>query len=1015
MKAYAWPGHLCLWLCLALTFPTHALDPDRQYFQYQYVEAPNQAGLGHGAHAVVQDKDGFLWIAADRGLIRFDGHDAEMFRAIDHAGLISNRITDLWITRSGDLLIASEQGMSRHRNGVFESIVGGNKWSAYIRAMTETDDGVIWLGSARGLIRWSGDELGPAHTELIGSVTALHAVGQTLYVGSGNQVLRVEGDSVLPISVPATLSEQSVTDLTLYKDQIWGITQAGIFYIDGDKTVLADHPDLAERVAEKLLVDKDNNLWFYGQQDIGRFLPNGDVETPNAYSEEFGIGAQISAMTEDRNGRIWMASSIYPLSALMDSPLRRISYGEGLLSAQIQAVSKDADGEILLATAAGINRLRGNDIDVVFETEQFAATPVRALLADGRNGLWLGTTEGLRRYDVDSGKLTTVEHVDPVPVNALISAPNDLGTLWIGTDLGLQKWYNGEVSTMPALTGVAVESLFFDTRGTLWIGTETGLVSMGEQTLTLHASDMPATLDAVLDITQLSSGQILATTRNHGLIVSSNEGWIQYTERQGLPRASIVDIELHDESVWLTSTAGLFRFDTQQIYSGARQLDVRAIISLEQYRAMHVDLCCSGDNGYAAAQHDGLLAISTRDGVITLDISKPDALPRPPEPYVKSITINDAARQTPGDMPLVVSSKEHRVRIDYSALSLEQDGRLEFRYRLRGRNDAWLHVGRARTVYLANLPPGDFYFDLQASVTPGLWRDAPMPLHIRRQPVITETLAFRAALWCGSVALVLGLIWLRTAVTRRRHYTLESRIRERTQTLSDVNAQLQNRNQDLRRVSETDALTGLLNRRYFDMHKSSDALDDSLNDQGIMIMIDIDHFKRVNDTWGHAAGDEVLRQFADVLRATTRESDMVARWGGEEFMLLCRCQKSHAPLLLERMIAAVRSHAFSLDNDDHISVHSSLGAVLYPLWPGQTMDDRLGVLFELADAALYRVKSCGRDGWALLDGATAPANHLRIKRAGPLLSALIADGHLSWQASRPNIKPDDALNVTRTG
>jgi diguanylate cyclase (GGDEF)-like protein len=652
---------------------------------------------------------------------------------------------------------------------------------------------------------------------------------------------------------------------------------------------------------------------------------------------------------------------------------------------------------------------------VVLESGVFAATPARCLLTDPRGRLWIGTDKGLQRFDAQSKTLSAVENVDPVPVNALAVDPRDADSLWIGTDLGLFNLRANEVAALPATSGVAIESLFFDRRGTLWVGTETGLVSMGEQTLTLHASDLPATLDAVLDITQLASGQILATTRNHGLIASSPDGWLQYTERQGLPKSSITDIELYGDQAWLVSSAGLFRFDATQIQSGASQLDVRAIISLDNYRPLHVDLCCSGERDASAAQDNGTLIITTRDGIMQMDMKRPDARLPEPRPYVRAVVVNDETTLQANAQPIKLSRKTDRVRIDYSALSLDQGGRLIFRYRLRGSDDAWLNMGAARTAHLANLPVGDFTFELQASVLPGIWSQATSTLQIQRTPEISETLLFRAALWLASVGLVAGLIWLRSAVARRRHRVLEARIQERTRALRSVNEQLENRNQDLRRASETDALTGLLNRRYFDTRQRDDELDASLSDQGVLIMIDIDHFKRINDTWGHGAGDAVLRQFADVLRAATRESDVVARWGGEEFMLLCRCQKSHAPVLLNRIVDAVRDHAFSLDNGDHINVHSSLGAVLYPLWPGHSMDDRLGVLLELADAALYRVKSCGRDGWALLGGANPPHTHLRIKRAGPLLSSLVSDGHLIWSASRETINPDAAVPATGTG
>ena len=112
----------------------------------------------------------------------------------------------------------------------------------------------------------------------------------------------------------------------------------------------------------------------------------------------------------------------------------------------------------------------------------------------------------------------------------------------------------------------------------------------------------------------------------------------------------------------------------------------------------------------------------------------------------------------------------------------------------------------------------------------------------------------------------------------------------------------------LRRLADTDGLTGLLNRRAFTVR--SEALLAHArrhDDPGVFILLDIDHFKQVNDRHGHALGDEVLRTFARVLKSSLRRGDLAVRWGGEEFgILLARAEGDAARCLDQRLRTAVK-------------------------------------------------------------------------------------------------------------
>ncbi len=128
-------------------------------------------------------------------------------------------------------------------------------------------------------------------------------------------------------------------------------------------------------------------------------------------------------------------------------------------------------------------------------------------------------------------------------------------------------------------------------------------------------------------------------------------------------------------------------------------------------------------------------------------------------------------------------------------------------------------------------------------------------------------------------------------------------------------------------------------------------------------MLDIDHFKRVNDNWGHAAGDAVLREIAQRIESQVRASDVAARYGGEEFVvLLPGTDVGSALLLAERIRTAVSAKPVDLPNGDTVTITASIG--ISEVHPEPRANDLKTVgdsLIARADVALYAAKSAGRD------------------------------------------------------
>ena len=184
-----------------------------------------------------------------------------------------------------------------------------------------------------------------------------------------------------------------------------------------------------------------------------------------------------------------------------------------------------------------------------------------------------------------------------------------------------------------------------------------------------------------------------------------------------------------------------------------------------------------------------------------------------------------------------------------------------------------------------------------------------------------------------------------------------------------------------REMAMRDSLTGLHNRHFlaeFMEHETAQALRTWRPEDGRrltlkLLIIDLDHFKRVNDEHGHEAGDAVLKQLGQLLRDIVRRPDVVVRWGGEEFVVVARDTGRALPLgLAERIRRRVAEHTFELPGGGTLKRSCSIGFALYPFLP--ETPDRLGWehCVVLADAGLYLAKDGGRNRWIGLEAGAKP-------------------------------------------
>jgi diguanylate cyclase (GGDEF)-like protein len=205
---------------------------------------------------------------------------------------------------------------------------------------------------------------------------------------------------------------------------------------------------------------------------------------------------------------------------------------------------------------------------------------------------------------------------------------------------------------------------------------------------------------------------------------------------------------------------------------------------------------------------------------------------------------------------------------------------------------------------------------------------------------------------------------------------LKDELENKEQSLRWHSLELQRKNLELQEISFTDVLTGVWNRRYMEEILTAEAGQVLRNYQRargndirkmdhrdlVFIMVDMDFFKEVNDLYGHPAGDRLLQLVAQRLSTVVRKSDVLVRWGGEEFLIMTRStDPSGTPAFCSRILEVISAEPFDLGYGISVRKTCSVGWAAYP-WCRRAYESTCAEeSIELADAALYRAKALGRN------------------------------------------------------
>ena len=438
------------------------------------------------------------------------------------------------------------------------------------------------------------------------------------------------------------------------------------------------------------------------------------------------------------------------------------------------------------------------------------------------------------------------------------------------------------------------------------------------------------------------------------------------TESDGLPSNIIQAIvEDNDGNLWLATNNGITRYnhDTGEIstYDKNYGLQGNEFNVGSAYKARNGDLIFGGLDGYTRFNPRDIQENSIIPPVVFTDIeilNQPVAI-EPSGSLEKSIVVAEQIH---------LNYLQNILTLKFAALNYRNSENNVYAYKLEGFDKDWYSVGQKRSATYTNLDAGTYTFKVRAANNEGVWNELGKELKIIVTPPPWKTW------WAYSLyaLLVLGVIFTYVSYQTRINRLLEEKVRDRT-------AELEAANEKLEAVSLSDPLTGLGNRRFLEKFISADIAQISRkhrdwqsdgnygepNDCDVAFyLIDVDHFKSVNDTYGHSVGDKVLITIANLLKDINRESSYVIRWGGEEFLLVSRfVDRHHTDKLADRILDAVRKTKFEMSDGRQLNLTCSIGFSILPYSDDENHIVDWKRTIDVADIALYAAKNSGRNGW----------------------------------------------------
>lgn len=943
------------------------------------------------SYDIKQDHQGYIWFASELdGLQRFDGYELSHWKTLTESELqsgmanVNQLLVDsqqrIWVSTWGQgvtLLDKNHNIVARYHS---KANAGQQLPSDRAQSFFEDKQQRIWIGTVEGLRYVQAAEPQLLHqVELLQELRVwqmTQTANGTLWLATSKGLYSLSEDlqqlqhKPLPplADEDISLNPTEIRTLLLVEEGLWLGTQLGLFFFSFESGQVTHRHPAEFGVINTLFQPEPGQLWV--GSGAGLFRIN-TTRPQQSSPEHFLQTADIRKFFKDHTGVIWVASrnrgifKMNPLPAnfmavpfppkpgMPEHGLRRI-YSQSIIGDRIWL---GVDHDLL-------------SYDVKMRSWHKHLLPTRrphnqiqSVSYDAKGQYWAATDLGLflsPALDQPFSQHKLPETVKQLASITAIAADPD-GSLWLGIwEQGLVKWPQqnpqGQLErySLTSQPGDAVISILSDQSDSLWVVTRfSGLYQLQRSTglITRYHSGADSLMklpsDILLCLEKVNEYQFWVCT-NQGLFfmdLKQNHSAL-YQVEQGLPDNRVIAINAQEPgSVWVSTKRGLteLNLENKTFKLFAEKANINAL--LLETRALNRSASGQFWLGTAA----GLYRFSPR----LMEDYKFNA------PMVISKLQADQKQwldpQSSAQNPLELPVHTKEISIHFSFLEYYFSDGHQYQYRFSGPEQEWHYVGHRNQVSFNRLPAGSYSFEVRNNLEHSEQSTA------RVHFVIPAPLWQDKRLWLFVCLIALLSIWLiwqaRTRNLHQQNSRLNQLVRQRTTDLEQANLAL---NQQAR----TDFLTKLPNRLAFS--EQFELLQRQAIRQKLpftLVLLDIDHFKTINDTYGHDAGDVVLTKVAQSLSQRLRQRDVLARWGGEEFILLLPETSSEGALVVCEELRQCLMQMNIVYQEQSISVTATLGLA-------QLEDLQLELIRwqSAADIALYQGKKTGRNKVVLYQG-----------------------------------------------
>jgi diguanylate cyclase (GGDEF)-like protein len=988
---------LCLVLALSAPIPGLALGESNELTQYVQTALTDKTGLPQNSvNAIDHTRDGYFWFGTQEGLARFDGLHTEVFDTIHYKGLKDNYIQDLAAARDGSLWIGSRSGLTRYKDGIFETYLSA---TSPINTVVEGADGTIWVGSLNGLYAVKGHAIRhfttadglPANV-----ISAITVSGDgTLWVGTRKGIASYSNGAFHAAALPAA----PVSAIVGSSDgSLWVATDLGLFrWKDRIVETISASSLPPHSHIDSLDVGHNGILWIGFEHSGIASLLDGKI---TRYTAAQGLPSDdVSAVYADGEGHLWVGLSEAGVVELRNGSFSTFGTREGLSQDMIWTVLQARDKSVWVGTnSKGLDHISQDGAVKVYTVRDGLSTDtVYALYESPDGSIWSGGEDGAVNR-VDHGRITVyrdpaakgarLTSILPNPFMGLAnsSAPASGGSKPVSSkaaaagrvssspvssspvssnpDLifayhqinGLVRFHNGTFQHYPVPGLINTATIAPD--GAIWVGTDHGGVSRivnGVVTNT-YTSDNGLLTNFAQAVYVDKEGVVWAGTSPGGLNRIKNGHITTYSIDQGLFDLTVGAIVEDDQGyLWMTCNKGIYKVSKKELNDYASGL-IPAIHSIVYGAADGLrNVECNFAADPSAWKGDGgRLWFATTAGVASVDPARSQIRTRAPSLLIEQVFFNGYSQ--PLYKPIVVGPGSGDLEIHFTAPDFVAPQRIHFRYRLRGSDTDWVNVGARREAFYTKLPPGDYLFEVQDSIEDRNWSTESAQVQITLKPYFWQTELFRILCIVAALLLSAFIYRFRVRYLVERNRELEERVSQRTAELQQAIQITEAAHRALHEQATRDSLTGLWNRHsIFEMLGKEILRAKRENIPVAVLMADLDHFKQINDNYGHLTGDNVLQQVAKCIGELSRSYDFAGRYGGEEFVIvLPGCSLADGLIRAEEFRAAIAGLAIPTP-EGPLQVTSSFGvAVYFDNIPAEQ-------LIHKADEALYCAKRSGRN------------------------------------------------------